>query len=92
MSTPAEALKSHWQRRTRQGFTRVEVTVHKRDAELVRNVAKALRDPQGSEAARAFIRLHLANKAWNFKEFLPSAPLEGVDLTQPLDFGRDIDL
>jgi antitoxin Phd len=28
----------------------------------------------------------------DFKEFLTLAPLEGVDLERPRDFGRDIDL
>jgi len=92
MSAPAKALKTHRQRRKRQGLTRVEVTVLNRDAELVRDVAKALRDPKGSEAARAFIRMHLADRTPDFKEFLASAPLEGVDLTRPPDFGREIDL
>ena len=27
----------------------------------------------------------------SLKELLASAPLEGVDLTRPLDFGRDVD-
>lgn len=92
MSTPAKTLKSHRQRQKRQGLIRVEVTVHNRDADLVRNVARALRDPNEAPSARALIDAHFAKEAPDFKEYLASAPLEGVDLTRPLDFGRDIDL
>jgi hypothetical protein len=28
----------------------------------------------------------------SFKELLANAPLEGVDLTRPRDYGRDVDL
>ena len=44
---------------------------------------KPPRAPQ-SAAAPSF-------KELSFKELLASAPLEGVDLTRPLDFGRDVD-
>jgi hypothetical protein len=70
----------------------VEVSVPGSDAELVREVARALRDSKGAPAARALIRTHLAAKTPDFKEFLASAPLEGIDLTRPLDFGRDVEL
>jgi hypothetical protein len=87
-----KAVQHHRQRQKRQGLTRVEVTVPGRDAALLRDVAKALRNPKGAAAARAFIRMHLVGRTPDFKEFLASAPLEGVDLTRPLDFGRDVEL
>ena len=92
MSASAKSLKSHRQRQRRQGLTRVEVTVNRNDVELVRNVAKVLRDPKGAPAARSFIRMHFADSGPDFKEYLASAPLEGVDLSRPLDLGRDINL
>ena len=92
MSTPAKALKTHRQRQRRQGLTRVEVTVNRKDADLVRDVAKALRDPKEAPAARALIQNHFGSSTPDFKEYLASAPLEGIDLTRPLDFGRDVDL
>jgi hypothetical protein len=92
MSSQSKALKTHRRRQKRQGLARVEVTVRQQDVPLVRDMAKALRDPRGAAAARAMIRMHFAGKAPDFKEFLASAPLEGVDLSRPLDFGRDIEL
>lgn len=85
-----KAVKSHRARQKRRGFTRVEVTVHKQDAMLIRDVAAALGDPTQAAQTRALIRNRF--QKMDFKEFLASAPLEGIDLTRPPDFGRDIEL
>ena len=90
MKRQAKAVKSHRLRQKRQGFTRVEVTVKKQDAPLIREVAKALSDPAQATHTRALIRGRF--EKMDFKEFLASAPLEGIDLTRPLDYGRDIEL
>ena len=68
-------------RRKQQGFARVEVQVRECDVGLVRDVAKALRDPE-----RIYIQSDVDLKALLF-----SAPLEGIDLERPRDFGREID-
>ena len=72
---------------------RCEVTVHRDDAELIRTVAAVLRDPERGGPARALLRERFGvPAARGFKELLASCPLEGLDLTRPRDFGRDIDL
>lgn len=90
MKRQPKAVKSYRLRRTRRGFTRVEVMVPTQDAPVIREVAKALNDPAQVTHMRALIRGRFAKM--DFKELLASAPLEGIDLTRPLDFGRDIEL
>ncbi len=88
----AKALKSHRHRQKRRGLTRVEVTVRSQDVPLIRDVAKALNDPAQANTARMLIRANLRFRSMGIKELLASAPLEGVDLDRPKDFGREIDL
>ncbi|MDZ7754045.1 MAG: hypothetical protein U5S82_21000 [Gammaproteobacteria bacterium] len=78
-------------RRQRQGFVRVEVQVRKEDAALVREVATALGDPERETETRAILREKIA-LPWtgDLKALLASAPLEGIDLERPRDFGRDV--
>lgn len=92
MHSPLKALKSHRQRQKRRGQIRVEVTVHSQDAPLIRDVAKALNDPAQANTARMLIRENLRFRSMGLKELLASAPLEGVDLSRPEDFGREIEL
>jgi hypothetical protein len=92
MSAEAKALRSHRQREKRRGRARVEVTVRSEDAPLIRDVAKALNDPTQAAIARMLIRENLRFRSMGLKELLASAPLEGVDLSRPRDFGRDVDL
>ena len=76
-------------RRQMKGYVRVEVQVRKDDAALVRNVAKALLDPDRESETRAVLREKItASRPGGIKELLASAPLEGIDLERPLDFGR----
>ncbi len=80
-------------RRQRQGFVRVEVQVCKEDAGLVRAVASALGDPEREAAARAILREKIApHPARGIKALLAAAPLEGIDLDRPHDFGRELPL
>jgi len=65
----------------RRGFVRVEVSVSKDDASLVRDVAAALSDPARRAAARLLIRQRLVEPPRvSLKALLASAPLEGIDL------------
>ena len=80
-------------RRQRQGFVRVEVQVRKDDAALVRDVATALGDPEREAETRAILREKIAApRVGGLKALLASAPLEGIDLERPRDFGRDVAL
>jgi len=83
----------HRARKERQGFVRVEVSVRKEDASLVRRVASALSDPSRQGQARKFLRQGFAEppKA-SLKALLASAPLDGIDLDRSRDPGRDVDL
>ena len=77
-------------RRQRQGFARVEIQVRKEDATLVRDVAKALVDPEREAETRTILRKWIATqRSGGFKALLSSAPLEGIDLERLRDFGRD---
>ena len=77
-------------RRQRQGFVRVEIQVRKEDAALVRDVATALVDPERETETRAILREKFAiPRSGGLKALLASAPLEGIDLERPRDFGRD---
>ncbi len=80
-------------RRQRQGFVRVEVQVRKEDAALVRDVATALVNPERETETRAILREKIAApRSGGLKALLVSAPLEGIDLERPHDFGRDTTL
>ncbi len=77
-------------RRQRQGFVRVEVQVRKEDAALVRDLASALGDPERESETRAILRERIATpRTGGLKALLASAPLEGIDLDRPRDFGRE---
>ena len=80
-------------RRKRQGFVRIELQVRKEDAPLVREVAKALVDPERAREARAILNEKIAAPPdGGLKNLLASAPLEGIDLERPRDLGRDSEL
>ena len=87
------SLADHRARMARRGFVRVEVSVRREDAALVRKVAAALADPARQADARAIIRRRLAGpSAGGLKALLASAPLEGIELDRLHDLGRDVDL
>jgi len=80
-------------RRQRQGFVRVEVQVRKDDAALVRDVATALGDPEREAETRAILREKIATpRSGGLKALLAAAPLDGIDLERPRDFGRNVAL
>jgi hypothetical protein len=58
----------------------------------MRIVAQALADPAREAKARAFLQAQFAAAAEpDFKAFLASAPLEGIDLTRNKSTGRNVD-
>ena len=86
------AMRNYRERLKRGGRVRCEVTVHRDDVELIRTVAAALRDPERGARARAVLRERFgASPARGFKDLLASCPVDGLDLTRPRDFGRDIE-
>jgi hypothetical protein len=86
-------LLRHRERRAQQGLVRVEVSVSREDAPLVRQVAAALSDPARRAAARTLLRQRfIAPAPPSLKALLASAPLEGIDLERDRDFGRYVDL
>jgi len=90
---PKSSVAIHRERKERQGFVRVEVSVRREDASLVRRVASALSDPSRQAEARSLLRRRFAEPPKvSLKALLASAPLEGVDLERSPDFGREIDL
>jgi len=89
----AASLVSHRARMARRGFVRVEVSVSKDDAGLVRQVAAALSDPARQAGARTLLRQRFAEPPKvSLKALLASAPLDGIDLDRAGDLGRDVDL
>jgi len=67
--------------------------VRKEDANLVREIASALRDPSRHAATRSALRKHITpSPAKSFKGLLASAPLAGIELDRSTDFGRENDL
>lgn len=91
MVNPNPSPVTQWRkRRRRQGFVRVEVQVRKEDAALVREIASALVDPERDTETRTILHEKIAAPhSGGLKELLASAPLEGVDIERPRDFGRN---
>jgi hypothetical protein len=72
---------------------RVEISVRKEDAPLVRRVAAALSDPSRRADARALLRQRFSAPAkLSLKSLLASAPLDGIDFDRARDLGRNVDL
>lgn len=94
MATTEPSPVTAWrQRRQRQGFVRVEVQVRREDAGLVRDVASALSDPAREAETRAILRERVSPvRAGGLKALLAAAPLDGIDLDRPRDFGRETTL
>lgn len=88
-----KALTTYRRRMRDKGFLRLEVQVRKDDAALVRSVVNALADPEHEAETRALLRERFATQpALGLKALLAAAPLEDIDLDQPRDFDREIDL
>jgi hypothetical protein len=87
------SLVRHRARLARLGFVRVEVSVSKDDAGLVRQIAAALSDPARQVDARMLLRRHFGElPKVSLKALLASAPLDGIDLDRSPDLGREVDL
>ena len=92
-SRAKSSLASHRARMARRGFVRVEVSVNKDDASLVRQVAAALTDPARQAAARVLLRQRFVEPPKvSLKALLESAPVDGINLDRGPDLGREVDL
>ena len=88
-----KAVNIFRKRLKQRGMARLEVNVRKADATLVRNVVRALVNPQQEQAARALLREHFGSRQVDgLKALLAAAPLEGINLSRERDFGRDVNL
>jgi hypothetical protein len=86
-------MSEYRSRMQRHGIVRVEVHVHKDDAALIRDIARALDDPQQAGEARTLLRARFSpSGAQGLKALLRQAPLDGIDLIRPRDMGRPADL
>ena len=87
------AVAKFRKRLKQQRMARLEVHVRKDDTALVRNVIRALANPDQEQAARALLREHFGTgQVQGLKALLAAAPLEGIDLGRRRDFGRKVDL
>jgi hypothetical protein len=89
-----KAVRIHRQRLKVRGLQRVEVQASEDDAELIRSLARCLRDDERVAArVRRQLRATIKGKAvLSLKELLAAAPLEGVDLDRSRDLSRPVDL
>ena len=88
-----KAVSTYRRRMRGKGFFSLEVQVRKDDAALVRSVVNALADPEHEAETRALLRERFAARpALGLKALLAAAPLEDIDLDQPRDHDRKIDL
>ncbi len=93
MAKASASLAAHRTRMERRGLVRVEVTVSKEDAGLVRSVAAALSDPSRQSGARRLIQQRFVESPKvSLKALLASAPLDGITLDRSPDPGRELDL
>jgi len=98
--TEAELVKAqrkavtNFRRRLKQrGIARLEVNVRIADAALVRDVVRALSNPEQEQAVRKLLREYFGSKPTRgLKDLLAAAPLEGIELKRDRDFGRGVDL
>lgn len=92
-NVPESPLARHRERMTRAGMVRVELRVRKEDAPLLRDIARALRDPDREAKTRALLRQRFAERRGRgLKALLAAAPLEGIDLERARDVGRRVEL
>ncbi len=86
-------LSVYRRRQKQRGIVSVEVSVRKEDAALVRDIVRALGDPERETKARSLLREHFADAgAKGLKDWLAAAPLEGIDLSRDKHINRDVDL
>lgn len=94
MSDKSKASLTRYRKRIkRQGIVRIEVSLHKEDAPLLRDVARALNDPQRCEEARRMLRRRFGRPpARGLKALLAAAPLGDMNVERSRDTGRAVDL
>ena len=84
-----KALASYRRRLKQQAIVRPEVRVRKDDAPLVRNLVRALADPDRETEARKLLREHFGPaKTEGLKALLALARLDGINLGHANDIGR----
>ncbi len=93
MAKASSSLAAHRARMERRGLVRVEVTVNREDAGLIRSVAAALSDPSRQTDARQLLQRRFGESPKvSLKALLASAPLDGITLDRSPDPGRELDL
>ncbi|MDG2520349.1 hypothetical protein P7B02_02255 [Caulobacter segnis] len=91
--TAQSALGKRRAKLARRGFVRLEVSVDKQDASLLRSVASALSDPVLQHETGRLLRDRFQRGAQtDLKALLASAPLDGIELDRDRDVGREVDL
>ena len=90
-----KAVNNYRERQRRLGLLRLEVQAPEADAPLLRELARVLRE-NSQEASEVRRVLHHAltpeAQEGSLKKLLEAAPLEGVDLSRPREFGREVKL
>lgn len=89
-----KAVRIHRQRLKVRGLQRVEVQASEDDAELIRNLARCLRDDDRTAArVRRQLRATVKRKTTtSLKELLAAAPLEGVRIVRSRERARTADV
>ena len=88
-----KAIAMFRKRLKQRKMARLEVHVRKDDAALIRNVIRALANPDQERATRTLLREHFGTgQAQGLKSLLAAAPLEGIDLRRGRDFVRKVEL
>jgi len=88
-----KAIAMFRKRLKQRKMARLEVHVRKDDAALIRNVIRALANPDQERATRTLLREHFGTgRAQGLKALLAAAPLEGIDLRRGRDFVRKVEL
>lgn len=89
----SSAVAQSRMRHRRQEYVRVELQVRKEDVDLVRDVARALVDPERESETRTVLREQIvASNLGDLKALLAAAPLEGIELERAGEIGRDTDV
>ena len=86
------ALAEHRKRLRSRGLQRLEVQVRGEDASLVRAIVAALTDPGQANTRAMLLRQFAPAPMQSLKDLIASAPLDGIDLDQPRDMGRAVEL
>ena len=89
-----KAVRIHRQRLKVRGLQRVEIQASEDDAELIRSLARCLRDDDRVAArVRRQLRATIKRKATpSLKQLLAAAPLEGVRIVRSRERPRSTDL